>query len=192
MNSRKSHISSALTLGLAALLVVGCLIAVIGVSYAHYRTEEKDGILFRPAQTSQVYLGSVDANGDFVYEQSQWMQSGAGCYYLPFAVKSSQENQQVSIRLVASLGAWEGNGSPVCLYVDEQPYYASTERIAKGSALYAQFGEGWIFCFLDSSGKELTWEALRSFIEMKLDFYGTANADPSLLQLQVIGKNNYE
>ena len=163
--------------------------AARGVSVARYRTGEKDGILFRPAHGAQLYLGTVGANGDFVYEQSQWVQHSAG-YCLPFAVKSNQANQQVSIRLIASLGAWDGNGIPASLYVDNQFYYASAERIANGSALYAQFGEGWVLRFVSDSGKELTWEVSQPFVEMNLDFYGTENIDPSLLQLQVIGKDS--
>lgn len=183
MKRRKLYIS----ISLASLLLVGCLFAAMGLSYARYRTGAKDGIIFQPGDNTQLYLGSVDAKGNFVDGQSEWLEHD-GYYYLSFAVKSTQNDLPISVRLVSSLGAWD-NGGTVCLYWNDDVYYATAERIAQGSVLYTQFGEGWVFRFLDSAGQELTWDVPESYLKMDLEFKGTFNTDPSLLQLQVIGNN---
>ena len=137
MNPRKSNISPALSLGLAALLVVGCLMAALGVSFARYRTEEKDGIRFHPAQTAQVYLGYME-NGSFICDQSSWEKT-AGLLQLSFAVSNGQSvssyakaNQQATVRLIASLGAWQENSTEsMHLFVGDQFYTAVAEGFLK-------------------------------------------------------------
>lgn len=199
MNPRKSNISPALSLGLAALLVVGCLMAALGVSFARYRTEEKDGIRFHPAQTAQVYLGYME-NGSFICDQSSWEKT-AGLLQLSFAVSNGQSvssyakaNQQATVRLIASLGAWQENSTEsMHLFVGDQFYTAVAERIPQGSALFAQFGDGWTFHFMDANGNEPKWDLSGgqfSYIEMQIYCNETAIADTSLLQLQVISEVN--
>lgn len=195
MNPRKSNISPALSLGLAALLVVGCLMAALGVSFARYRTEEKDGIRFHPAQTARVYLGYME-NGSFICQQNSWVATGNGLQ-LSFAISNGRTNssyahadQQAVVRLVASLGAWQENSTEsIHLFVGNQFYVAEAERITEGSALFDQFGDGWVFRFVDEDGNEYMWDlpgGSFSWIEMQLD---TTISDIGLLQLQVIGLN---
>lgn len=197
MKRRKFHISPLLLLGLAALLTVGCLMAAVGISFARYRTDVKAGIHFRPDKTAQICLGYVAEDGSFLAQQSSWVTVDE-TLRLSFAVSNgssasafSAVDQQTGVRLIASLGAWQANGAEaMTLTVGNQVYTATAQRITEGSALYAQFGDGWVFRFLDAEGREPSWTlpgGSFSCTEMLLQVSAAAISDTSLLQLQVIG-----
>lgn len=197
MNPRKFHISPMLTLGLATLLAVGCLLAAVSISFARYRGDYQGGIHFRPDEVAQLHLGYV-SDGAFIPWQSNWVAQN-DTMELSFAVSNgktaaecSREDQRLRLRVIASLGAWEEDGrEPITLTVDGKTYTAQVERIQESSALYSQFGEGWVFCFLDAEGKEPTWDLPGGsfcYTEMLLQVSAAAMPDTSLLQLQVIGE----
>lgn len=198
MKPRKTHISPQLLLGLTALLVAGCLLVAVGVSFARYRTEMKNGILFRPDQVAQVYLGYVE-NNTFYNRQAGWTDTGE-TLQLSFAVGNgansgsyTNANQSVRLCLLASLGAWQADSDTVVyLTVEGQTYSATAQRIQEGSALHAQFGDGWVFRFQDDSGKEPAWVlpgGQFGYISMLLEMESAAITDTSLLQLQVVAEN---
>ena len=195
MNPRKLHISPGLLMGIVALLVVGCLLMAVGVSFARYRDDLKGDIQIQPEQPAEVYLGCV-AEGTFVNQQSAWTEID-GKMQLSFAVSNgiaqdsfSQQDQQARLRIVASLGAWsESTTDTIYLTVDGQTYTAVAERIPEGSALHTQFGDGWILRFQDAQGEEPVWTLPAeqwSYISMLMYFDAAAIPDTSLLQLQVI------
>ena len=199
MNPRKLHISPWLLWGMIALLVVGCLLMAVGVSYARYRNDLQGDIRIQPDQPAQVYLGCV-AEGRFVAQQSSWTEVD-GTLQLPFAISNgtaqdaySQQNQQVRLRVIASLGAWSENETDkIHLTVDGQTYTAVAEPIMAGSVLHTQFGDGWILHFQDSEGNEPVWDLAGdqwNHIPMLMYFDAAAMPDTSLLQLQIIAENN--
>ena len=164
MKQQKLHISSGLRLGIAALLMLCCLSAAVGVTFARYRADEKEGLIFYPNHNPQVFLGHM-AEDTFVYAQNEWNTSGEQLQ-LAFAISNGPSetefataDQTVHLCVVASLGAWsEEMSSPLCLSVGEQTYTAAAQRIVEGTALYSQFGDGWIFRFQDEAGREPQWE----------------------------------
>lgn len=198
MEPRKTHISPQLLLGLTALLVAGCLMVAVGVSFARYRTETKDGIIFHPYESGQIFLGCMEENG-FVCQQSTW-QTGEEQLQLPFAISNgadpdscSTADQQARICLLVSLGAWqEQSGDSVSLTVDGTVYTGVAQRITEGSTLHTQFGDGWAFRFVDEAGNEPVWElpgGQFTCIEMLLQVDSSAILDIGLMQLQVIAEN---
>ena len=197
MKPRKTYISPQLLLGLTALLVAGCLLAAVGISFARYRTDMYSSILLRPDQAAQVYLGYVE-NDTFYNRQTGWTDTGE-MLQLSFAVGNGADSgayanadQSFRLCLVASLGAWQAESdATISLTVDGQTYSATARRIAEGSALHTQFGDGWEFRFLDDSGKEPRWDlpgGQFSCISMLLELNSAAITDTSLLQLQVVAE----
>lgn len=72
--------------------------------------------------------------------------------------------------------------------VDGVEYTAEATRISRDSELYAAFGDGWEFRFLDQQGNELCWElegGKQSCIEVLIAILGT-DVQASLLQVQII------
>lgn len=197
MNPRKSHIPPGLLLGMAALLTVCCLVAAVGISYARYRTDAKQGILFQTNQSASVYLGHV-VEGSFLCEQSTWVKVEQQ-RQLSFAISNGQTpdafaaaDQQARVRLIASLGAWsEDRTEPITLMVAGQTYTATAERIIAGTNLHATFGDGWVLRFVDERGNEPVWDlpgGSFSCTEMLLSVTAGAVPDTSLLQLQIISQ----
>lgn len=193
MNQRKSYISPWVALLLAAVVVLGCILAAAGVTYARYRTGSTFDRIFSVRESGTVLLGKMDENGAFLQEQSTW-QTVDGITSLDFAISNgtdaenwSKVNQQASIRVLAGPGTWDNS---LTLTVGEINYVAVPTAIKEGSALYRSFGEGWVLQFLDEQGNELSWPLSGegwSTISMKLTL--SANlSDTSLLRLQVISE----
>jgi len=219
MDRRKLNISSRYSLGLAAVLVIFCLVVSTGVTWARYRTEVDESIHFKAREPVSVYLGKVEygeddtaaenaAEGKFVQtNEGSWERNEDGELQLKFAIANGsseaefeERNQQVYIRLVGSLGIQsEGKTiSPKLKFPQEdkpeepQQVEATAIRIAPESPMYTTFGEGWMFCFTDNEGEELTWTlegGELNYIEMELTLEGGTLADTSLLQLQIASRH---
>ena len=202
------------SVGLAAVLVLLCLIGTVGVSYARDRVDWNEGIFYTPQQPAQVYLGQMVAqeNGQILFDSqavSSWTAVGKK-QRLSFSVANgtSAENfapmdQQVQLRLVGSLGIWDGQQTVnVTMYVPREakpgeipPQYdtftGQANRIQPGSPLYKTFGDGWVFTFLNEEGEEASWflegETL-SLVHMSIMIEGVELTDPSLFQLTVTGQ----
>lgn len=193
MNQRKSYISPWVALLLAAVVVLGCILAAAGVAYARYRSNNAFDRIFSVRENGTVLLGRMDETAGFLQEQSTW-QTVDGITSLDFAISNGTDaenwstvNQQACIRVLAGPGTWDNS---LTLTVGEVSYVAVPTAIKEGSALYRSFGEGWVLQFLDEQGNELTWplsgEAWNA-IPMKLTL--SANlTDTRLLQLQVISE----
>lgn len=197
MKQRKFHISPKLRLVMAALLVAGCLIAAVGISFARYRTEHGDGISFQVDQRGRLVLGSAEEDV-FTTNQTAWASTDSG-KQLQFAVANGTSEtdrttvtQKVSIRVIGSLGAWNADSEQkMYLTVAGEQFEAAVIPIVQGTALHTQFGDGWEFRFLDSDGKELTWEldgAQWNYLQMQLSVDTVSVLDTSLLRLQAIGE----
>lgn len=208
---RKPNISQWYLLGLAAILVVGCLTVAVGTTFARYRDEITQLVSFQVRQFNKVYLGSLEYSaysgrgGTFVRSDETYWQEYGGDLMLNFAVGNgtSEEDfadadQKVQIRLIGSLGAWYPSGDmkltlTVPLQSDptqSETLEATVIRISEESPLYETFGDGWMFCFLDEIGRERSWTlegGKLSFISMDLIYENADLVDTSLLQLQVNG-----
>lgn len=199
--------------GLAAVLIVLGLMGAVGVSYARYRINRSESIFYTPRQPEQIYLGQMidQDNGKTVFDPQKvgsW-ETVEGKSQLTFAVANgtsgksyTQQDQQVQIRLVGSLGIWDGEKTvnvllraPRKAKPDEtEPQFdeirGKATRILKDSPMFSVFGEGWVFTFPDEDGKEMTWlleGGSLSTISCQILIDGIELTDPSLLQLTVTG-----
>lgn len=183
MNRRKSNISLWYTLGLAALLTVGCLVASTGTTLARYRAEVDKDLKFQVAAPEVLYLGVMAApaedagqTGTEVFTLSDgtnWETVGSKMQ-LEFAVANgtsetdfAANSQQVRVRLIGSLGLLDGTGPvAVKLVIPREPteedpseyeeITAAATPIREGSTLYKTFGGGWVFSFHETA--EVTGE----------------------------------
>ena len=244
MNPEKSGVLPWSSLGLAALMLVGCLVGAVGIATARYRAEQQAGAYFQPQAPVQVYLGQLrpdETSQTYIFDTAQqsWqpVEDETGRYYrLSFAISNGltadsfqEASQQVRVRLVGSIGLWDMDEEvPVVLRLripkpieepaptdpgetttvptdtdstetttEPQPteppydeYTATVSRITEGTSLYNNFGDGWVFRFVDENGRELTWELAGgqfSCITLDLILEGADPAVTTLLQLQIIG-----
>lgn len=209
MKQRKKNRTLWLAAALLPILLLGCLIASTGGALARYRAERKEIISFEVRPPDQVVLGkmvtaedetvSFDASAQGVWEIVEGKQQ------LEFTIANgtaadafSQENQRIHLRLIGTLGIWNGSEElKLTLEVpsEEDPeetetYEATVTRIQNGSPMYTTFGDGWVFAFFDEEGEELSWlleGGTLNTVTMKLLLEGTAQNDASLLQLQISG-----
>lgn len=208
MNQRKLNTSSWYFLGLAALLLIFSLVASTGTAQARYRTEARGNITFEARKSVSVYLGKVEysentTEGKFVQtNEGGWERNEDGSLQLDFAVANGtshasfeEEDQQVYIRLVSSLGI-QSEEDDITLTLtfpsaddpeELEQVEAKAIQIVPGSALHTTFGEGWVFRFMED-GEELAWNLQGgelAYIEMGLTLEGATMNDASLLQLQI-------
>lgn len=213
MNRRKQNISRWYALGLAAVLVISSLILATGIALARYRTEYKETIKFVTGEPGGIYLGAVDEEtGTFdVTATGNWEQV-ENTLQLDFSVANGvdQENcaertQVFHVRLIGSLGIGQDETLPTIKLIDptvhdstkaadeNEGYTAEPIRIVEGSLLHTTFGDGWVYCFLDEEGEELTWvleggefSCVGLCALIVLD--DNTQLDTSFLQLQVLGE----
>lgn len=210
MNKPKPNISPWYPLILAAMLVIGCLVSSAGVAWARYRAENSDSFYFQAEVPETVCLGVIshDEAADterFTTGENNWTRDSGGALRLSFAVSNGSSEsdcagntQRFRIRVVATMGLDVDWSELMTLRVptdDEgtgyELYYATITPISKGSRLYSNFGEGWVFRFLDEDGNELSWElegGQLSYQEMELILTGASPSAATLLQLQAIGE----
>ena len=197
-------------LGLTALLAAGCLVSVVGTAWARYRIDVSKSIFLTPREAGQLYLGQMAAGDDvqtptFVPESGGRWERQDGQLQLTFAVANgtseqsySAVDQDVSICLIASPGVWDGERTVrIKLEIPSAQTEGQTEQIEavatpieEGAPLHRVFGEGWVFRFYNSAGKEYSWQlpgGMLSAVQITLVMEGEATVDPSLLQLQVTG-----
>lgn len=209
MKRWKLNISSWYSLGLAAILLVFSLTISTGAAWARYRTEASDGIRFDVKRPVSVCLGRMeydDASGEKKFVQTEagsWERNENGQLQLGFAVANGvsetefeKQDQQVYFRVIGSLGL-QNAGKAISLSMtfpqsdDPETFehiQATATRIVAGSPMYATFGGGWMYCFTDEKGEELTWVlegGKLSSIEMALTLENGTLTDTSLLQLQI-------
>lgn len=212
MNQRKKNISRWALPMLLLLLVVGCLVVSTGGALARYRAERKEIIEFQVRPPDQVALGKMvkaeDGTESFdATAQGTW-ETVDGTQQLEFTIANgtgadafSQENQRIRLRLIGTLGIWDGTGDfTVTLQLppeddaeesaEPKKIQATVTRIQPESPMYATFGDGWVFSFFDEEGEELSWllegGALNT-VTMTLILEGAAENEASLLQLQISG-----
>lgn len=215
MSQRKKNISRWALPMLLLLLTVGSLVVSTGGALARYQYQPEDKPIFdfevRPPD--QVVLGkmvtgeeegaSFDPNAQGVWESVE------GTQQLEFTIANgtaadafSRENQRISLRVIGTLGIWDGSNEDFKVFLqlppeedaeeDAQPekIQASVTRIQPGSPMYSTFGEGWVFAFFDEEEEELSWllegGALNT-VTMTLILEGAAENEASMMRLQISG-----
>lgn len=213
MNRWKLNISRWSALGLAAVLVMLSVILATGTALARYRTKYDKTIQFAADKPAGIYLGMVDAETESfdATATGTWEQAG-DTMQLHFSVANgtdaeafAEKTQIFRVRLIGSLGIGQEQAMPVIKLMEsgiqddaeaapeEEGYTAEPVAIAEGSLLHSTFGGGWMYCFLDENGEELTW-TLEGGVFSCVDLCAVlvldenTSIDPSFLQLQVIGE----
>lgn len=154
---------------LAALALCACVLLSSGVIFARYRGGSVTGVAFaaQPPEQLVLLMQTDSENGDYVPVQNGlWTAVEGGAQVLRFQVSNGRNAKSVcsydmlaDVFVEASLGV----GDPTWLYMkltttDERgrpvSYLAVPERIAEGSALYAELGEGWRYTFYPLTAQE--------------------------------------
>lgn len=192
-------------LGLLVVVLMTCLLAAAGVTYARYQITESRSVTLQAQDPSYVYLGSL-LDGNFAPGVGRWTLNADGQQQLDFVIGNSsltevaQEDQTARIRAIVSLGAWDGEEDlnlvltapvPNTDPIEYQVVKATATRISGQSPLYATFGEGWVFRFFGSDGEELSWPlegGTLSVVSMYMTVEYADLLDTSLIQLQLIGE----
>lgn len=188
-------------LGLAALLVLVSIMLTVGVAWGRYRTElEPFEYWFAPRTQESVYLWGGKENDSYTPLPGSWT-VGESESILPFLVSNgissefSENDVQITVQLAATEGILSADNLTLQLAVvdgeTEPVYTAKAEAIGQDTALYDEFGAGWLYRFYDEEGKELT-RTLKGgqLSEFSGELHVSGSLDSkfySMLQLQVIG-----
>lgn len=170
------------TLGLALLLCVAALAAATGTTLARYQAQRSQVLNFQVRSPAQICLGVMETteqeDGTTVTafkakENLTWEEEiPEEVYLLNLAVANgksdkafSDKPQEVSFRLLCSIGMTEGTG--ISLRIPQEDGYRTVpgvaQEIVEGSSLYVTSGPGYIYTFHEQEdgtgapGKELTW-----------------------------------
>ena len=216
MNRRKQNISRWYQLGLAAVVLVSCLLISVGTAQARYQLDSERLIRFSPETAAQPCLGTMEGEHFNQYGAAVWKEAllpGEGenaeprqVYQMDLAISnylemtgSDNENMRVYLRLLGTQDAWKGSGSGAVVLTDgtilpdgtPRQITATVTPIREDTLLYHEFGMGWEFRFLDEYGRELWWDlegGQLSCVPLQLTMDAAALGGTSLLQLQVAGE----
>lgn len=229
MKHRRSPLARWYAPALAVLLLAGCLVMSVGVSWARYRTDADAIIPFEARKPLAVCLGRMEYGGEdpagtFVPADVPAWEWVDGSRQMTLVVANGTAPDQYEakpqafhVRFVGSLGAWSGDGTaaislilppketeepdateettestePILPTVPVMPERvdATAVRISPDTRLYLDFGDGWLFYFLDARGEELSWTldgGRLSCVELNIAVDSGALVDTSLLQMQIV------
>lgn len=183
MNQPKWNKHPWYTLGLALLLSVAALTTATGTALARYQAQRSQILKFEIRSPAEIYLGVMETteNEDGttetafkVTDELTWTEEVPDeLYLLELTVANgksktsfSDKPQNVSLRLVSSIGMTEG--TVISLRVPQNNGYKTVpgvaQEITEGSSLYVTHGPGYIYTFYEQEdgtgepGEELTWE----------------------------------
>ena len=136
MNHRKPNMKMWYSLGLTLLLSLAMLLVATGTAFARYRAERDREITFQVRKPEQIQLGTIsviEKDGDeadlLIFHPSQQLlwKTEDGVTKLEFVVTNgmsvtdySARTQQIRIRMIGSLGLWNGTAVPEILIIPPQ------------------------------------------------------------------------
>lgn len=159
-------------LALATVIMVAAVVLSAGVAYARYMDKTSGDFAFK-----------VKGLPELAMTQQEWQQIGENTYTLTFTMKNAVEN------CVLFLAMSEGISAPeqiqVYMSLPGGAYLQATgEAILPGSDLYATFGGGYVFRFLDGeTGEERTLDLTTQ--EYALNVVGLESAVEEISLLRV-------
>lgn len=196
MHQNKSMRFARHQLILAAILILVCVLLLVTATWARYRDDEVNYLGYAAKSPDSISVWADGNSGWLFYDDSG---------YLSFHVSNdangadyAADNQEVSIRLLASLSIAELEGESIELSVDDgtdvTTCTAVSIPITEGTELYKTFGAGRVYIFQDGEGKELSWTlegGKLSTLSAQLEITGLSKPEnAALLQLQVVGSNS--
>lgn len=222
MNQRKWNIKPWYSLGLALLLCMAALVTATGPAMARYKTDRKTSVTFQVRSPAQVCLGTVktvekkNEETEEVMTEEVFVPGGTmnwetvtedEVYLLKLAIANgtsdtsySQKKQQVSIRLISSVGITENTVISLRLPPEteggeERIIPSVATKIEEGTSLYMTNGYGYVYTFHeyregeDTPGQELSWLLPGGelvYLPMTIAMTGALPEHPSLVQPMVI------
>ena len=178
---KKVHIRRLL---LAALVLTLAAAAAVGTAFARYRITKETQLRFSVQEPDSITLQASTESTD----APRWQASPDGVLIMPFCVtaaESNQQKQQFAVRLYSSLQA------SFTMTESEAAYTGQAVEIEKGSALYREFGPGWVYTFRAKGAETGAQEALWSLPVggKKISFTLSANQKvtaPLMTELRVV------
>lgn len=190
----KQNISKWYIIGLAVILIIGCLMIAVGSTWARYRTDYTGNVKFKVETPANVILGTYDEETETFTKGDElvWTETEDELK-LDFAISNdnSSEDQILQVRMIASLNAWNDDYDAKSVVLSdgtEEKYTMQAERIGKNTSMYYTFGDGWIFRFFDEEGKEAQWllkGGKISFKDLDVTIDNSLVTDVSIIQLQI-------
>lgn len=172
-----------LSLLLLLFLCISCIAAATGITFARYRSDSQEKVLFEVREPNQVYLGTVQEiqeKDTFVSsEMLEWvLDEESGVVSLTFAAANgldtesySSKDQALKLRMLGSLNLAAAGIPPelTVTYVskklngdeEEKTVKGEVSYLREGTALYHTYGPGFIYTFYETTAEgksELTWE----------------------------------
>ena len=207
MNQRTPNRIVWYSLVLILVLCIGFGAISAGTAFARYRTELEKSVTFEVQEPEQISLGTLE-DKTFTTKEPVWekveIETEPGktktILQMELAMANgtsdtvfSQQDQRVSLRLLGSVGLWDGEAPVVIslLQGKEPSIQATATPIAEGTALYHSFGAGWIFTFQDTEGEELSWNlpgGQFNYVRMTVTIENAVTTADSLIQTLVVGK----
>lgn len=176
---KKVHIRRLL---LAALALTLTAAAAVGTAFARYRITKETQLRFSVQEPDSIALQASTESED----APRWQEAG-DVLTMPFCVtaaESNQQKQQFAVRLYSSLQA------SFTLTESEASYTGQAVEIEEGSALYREFGPGWVYTFRAEGAEPGAQEALWPLpVGGNLMFTlstGEAVANPLMTELRVV------
>lgn len=148
---KKVHIRRLL---LAALVLTLAAAAAAGTAFARYRITKETQLRFSVQEPDSIALQASAESTD----APRWQEAG-DVLTMPFCVTAAENNQktqQFAVRLYSSLQA------SFTLTEGEAAYTGQAVEIEEGSALYREFGPGWVYTFHAGGAETGAQEALWS------------------------------
>lgn len=166
MISEKRKKTIWLRLCFMGVLCISVLIFGIGAAQARYRMSKPTDVEFQALQNQQVFLWSgADADESTLTALDDWTETDSGSAKLNFKISNGTAEDDYcskplsfTIRILASQGIQKSENVTISLQIEGEQYTAVPEQILEGSSRYDTFGPGWIYCFYDSNGIEVSWD----------------------------------
>ena len=183
-----------------SLLLLISILLVVGSVWARYQAKVFQEFDYALKDYSFVYLWHSynEETESFLDRQTSWQTEGEQktldfCVSNGTADSYAKDDQRVNVRLLVSLGAWNGTESmTVHLHLPQtgERFQGTVQPIVENSPVHCTFGEGWTITFCEAEGEEAGWTlkgSELSYVEMQIVLEDTQLLDTTLMQLQVVG-----
>ena len=155
-------------------------------AFARYRITKETQLWFSVQEPDSIALQAPAESPDAA---PRWQASSDGVLIMPFCVTAAERNQQkqqFAVRLYSSLQA------SFTLTEKEVAYTGREVEIEEDSALYREFGPGWVYTFhaggaeAEASPQEALWSLPVGKNLMFTLSTGEAVANPLMTELRVV------
>lgn len=201
-------LSKKLILSMACVLCAAGLAAGASFARNQWKTEQSAQMAYQPEETRLYVVSPPDSSGAWQQEEDGSYQTPGGwtdqmlssqgastdIYTLHFALTNSlggeqtlcAYDQEAMLRVFGTIGIGAVDAQTLTLTAGGDQYQAVATQVRKDSPLYEIYGPGFLYCFYNSAGEELTWHLegeREAFCEMTLTASGNVAATAALYLL---------